>query len=82
MRLILKTNTKNTYFVHFPNYMDTSNIESLVEEAKKSLPKDEEYKSHLINSDDLSDFERKQLDYYGEIKYPLIQLSVDIYELE
>ena len=82
MRLIIKTQTRNTYFVHFPNYMDVGDVELLVEEAKESLPKGEKYKSHLVNSDDLCDEERKQLDYYGEIRYPLIPLKVDIYELE
>jgi len=62
--------------------MDVSDIELLVEEAKESLPKGTKYRSHLINSDDLCDEERKQLDYYGVIKYPLIPLNLNIYELE
>lgn len=83
MRLIIKTHTKDLYFVSLPNYMDIdSNVNFILKEAIEQLPEESTYKSHYINSDDLCDEERKQLDYYGEIKYPLISLNVSIYETE
>ena len=82
MRLILRTNAKNLYCVHLPNHLDLDNTENILNQAIEKLPTGTKYKSHYINSDDLCDEERKQLDYYGKVKYPTVLLSVNIYEKE
>lgn len=83
MKLIIKTEANSLYFVPLPNYMDvSSNIDFILKEALEQLPKGEIHKSHHIHSDDLCDEERKQLDYYGKIKFPMIPLNVSIYETE
>lgn len=77
MKLILRTNTPNTYFVYLPNYIDANQetIDCTLLEAKWSLPEGVEITSHYLNSDGLTDEERKQMDIYGEIKYPLIPIA-------
>jgi hypothetical protein len=77
MRLIIKTNNKNLYSVHLPNYIDMDHIDPILIEAKEALPVGVEYKSHHIWGDGLCDDERKQIDYYGMIKYPIIPLTVN-----
>lgn len=78
MRLIIKTKNKNIYYVQFPNFLDQEKIPAILEEAKWVLPKNEEILEHHVHSDQFTDQERKQLDIYGEIKYPMIQLEVDL----
>jgi len=71
MRLVLKTKNKNIYCVQLPNHIDQDKIPLIVEEAKLFLPKNEELAEHYVNSDSYTNDERKQLDIYGEIKYPM-----------
>lgn len=82
MRLIIKTEDNTLYSVQLPNHMDLERIDHILKDALFELPKGSVYKSHHAHSDDLCDEERKQIDYYGEIKYPIIPLNVSIYETE
>lgn len=78
MKLILKTKTKKFYYVQLPNYFDQEKIPSILDEAKWSLPKNEEILEHHVHSDQLTDQERKQLDIYGKIKYPMIKIDIEL----
>jgi len=82
MRLIIKTEANTLYSVHLPNYLDVTNDEIILGNALKKMPPTAVYKSHHIHSDDLCDEERKQLDYFGKIKFPPIELNINLYEKE
>ena len=76
MKLILKTNTKTTYYVPIPNYADQSKVEELLEEVPSYLPEGVEVIGHQIHSDQLTNDERKQLDIYGKVLYPMVALEI------
>lgn len=76
MKLILNTNSPHTtYYIYLPNHVDVDSVEQLIASAKWELPEGTEITHHYLNSDGLTNDERKQLDIYSEVKYPLIKLN-------
>jgi hypothetical protein len=76
MKLILKTK-KTTYYVSLPNYFDSDKIDIVLNEARYELPVDVEILEHQLHNDTLTNDEKKQMDIYGEIKYPMEELIVN-----
>ena len=72
---MLNAKSGNVYSVHLPNHVDTDKLDMVVSAAIKEVPA-EEIINHYLNSDELTNDERKQLDIYGEIKSPAIKLHV------
>jgi len=79
MRLILNTTSGKVYSVHLPNHVDVDNLDRIIEAAKWELPPNEEILTYYLNSDGLTNDERKQMDIHGEVKFPPILLRVSVY---
>lgn len=78
MRIIIDAKSRNTYFVQLPNYFDSDKLPEVMKEISYEFPKDDEIVHYYMHGDDITNGEKKQLDIYGEIKYPLIPLKIDI----
>jgi hypothetical protein len=76
VRLIIKSNF-NLYETQVPNYADERMKEKILENVKWALPENETIEHHMFHSDSITDYERKQLDIYGEIKTPFTQLTLE-----
>lgn len=78
MKIIIETASHNTYFVPLPNYFNSDNLEETMKEVSYDIPTGEEVTKYYLHSDDITNEERKQIDYYGCIKYPLIPLNINV----
>jgi hypothetical protein len=77
MKLIIKSNSNTLYAVQLPNYTDVDHdIPHILEEVKWAMPDGEVLETYSLHSDQLTDFERKQLDIHGEIVTPLVMLDL------
>ncbi len=78
MKLLLSTNKSKLYFVYLPNHIDREKIPEIVQYAEINMLLDETATKYSLHSDDyLTDYERKQIDIYGKIVNPILQLTVD-----
>lgn len=85
MKLVFKTKSavakepiEKTYFVRLPNYFDSDRESELVDDiAVNCLGREQIAEHYLMGDSHITNDERKQLDIYGEIVSPLIELKYD-----
>jgi len=83
MKLIFKTRTTNpgkkvkkVYLVRLPNYFDSEQVPELLQDVATNYLTNEQVIEHTLMGDaHITNDERKQLDIYGEIVAPPIELS-------